>query len=583
MLHYHIAPKNLGAHLIHVAIHIPAGESTIVAKMPKWIPGSYKIRDYSRHLHAFSATANGCPLSWQKADSDTWIIASQGQATILEYDIYAYDLSVRGAYLDDTRFFFNHCCVCLDIVHLSTQKRTIDIETIDNWSIFTALNQEGVFYIAEDYAQQIDCPVESAERYLHHTFTAGGVEHEMIFTGSLSDEIDTQAMAQHLKRICEAEIQLFAGTPLDKYLFMTYIEANQYGGLEHKNSVAQMATPEMMMKKGQPIDEKMVDFMGLCSHEYFHLWNIKRLQPKDFQPYDLYQEQNTEMLWIFEGFTSYYDELFLLRAGVVDANTFVQRQAKNLNRVLNTPGRTMQSLSESSFDAWTKLYQADASSPNYIISYYSKGAVFALYLDLFLRKYSDNQHSLDDVMRYLWTHFGEKGIGIDEQDVQAACQWQLPAEQHQLLARVFRQGIHGTEDIPLADILPDFGIDVRHSVAQSQQQAHTSDSGLRLNINGDKAKITFVDSGSHASQIGISIDDELWAINGQNASIIDFNQQLNFNKAKESLRLTLSRRGRLFEKNITLNQAPENQIHLSIGKASALGQLWLAQWTSAEK
>ncbi len=464
MLHYTIKPKNLGAHLIHVRIHIPAGESLITARLPKWIPDSYKIRDYSRHLQAFTATANDLALTWYKSDSDTWIIESDGNAVVIEYDIYAYDLSVRGAYLDDTRFFFNHCCVCLDISHLSRQKRRIDIKTLADWRIFTALDSDKTkgegHYIADNYEQQIDCPVESAAHYLYREFYAGGVRHAVIFTGTLSDDYDMDGITRHLKNICMAEIQLFGGSPLDKYLFMTYLEPNQYGGLEHKNSVAQLSAPAMMMKKGEALSDKMVDFMGLCSHEYFHLWNIKRLQPKDFQPYDLYREQHTEMLWMFEGFTSYYDEFFLLRAGVVDDKTFLTRQAKNLNRVLAVPGRKLQPLAASSFDAWTKLYQADANSSNHMVSYYSKGAVFALYLDLFLRLYSQAQYSLDDVMRYLWQNYGSKAIGIDESSVFTACQRLLAIDKHQLLTEVFAEGLHGTTDFAFDDILQHFGVEV---------------------------------------------------------------------------------------------------------------------------
>ncbi|PID66401.1 MAG: peptidase M61 [Gammaproteobacteria bacterium] len=577
MLHYQIKPKNLGAHLIHVIITVPAGEQRITAKLPKWIPGSYKIRDYSRHLQAFSATADGQAVPWQKTDSDTWIIEADGHAVSIAYDVYAYDLSVRGAYLDDSRFFFNHCCVCLDIIHLSAQRRLIDIDSVGDWRIFTALDKEGRHYLADSYAEQIDCPMESAKNYLHSEFTAGGVRHEVIFTGALSDDYDMVAMTKHLKHICQAEIQLFGGSPLDKYLFMTYLEPNQYGGLEHKNSVAQMSAPKMMMRKDRPVSDNMIDFMGLCSHEYFHLWNVKRLQPKDFQPYDLYREQHTEMLWMFEGFTSYYDELFLLRAGVVDAPTFLKRQAQNLTRVLNVPGRKLQPLAASSFDAWTKLYQADANSPNHMVSYYSKGAVFALYLDLFIRLHSDG-HSLDDVMRYLWRHYGEKGIGIDENDVFAACGRLLPNDKHERLAQVFVEGLHGTADMPFTEMLVHFGVSVRAKVKHSNKQPHTSDSGLRLSIRGDKAKITFLDADSHAAAVGVSVDDEVLAIDRQNAASVDFNHCLNRGQAGQQRCLTLSRRGRVFEKKIQLAPATNSETDFTLSAATALGQDWLAVW-----
>lgn len=465
----------------------------------------------------------------------------------------------------------------LDIAHLSAQPRRIDIASVDDWRIFTALDNDGDGYTADSYDQQIDCPMESASHYILSKFEAGGIVHEVVFTGTLSDDYDVDGMTEHLKNICQAEIALFGDSPLDKYLFLNYIEAQQYGGLEHKNSVAQMAAPDMMMKKGAPLNKRMVDFLGLCSHEYFHLWNVKRLQPKDFQPYDLYREQNTEMLWFFEGMTSYYDELFLLRAGVVDAPTFLTRQAENLSRVLSVPGRKLQPLAASSFDAWTKLYQADANSPNNMVSYYSKGAVFALFLDLFIRKHSEGK-SLDDVMRYLWKNYGEKGIGIDEDDVFAACCRHLPDDAHELLANVFVEGLHGTADMPFAELLPDFGVTANMGVQQHGKKPHVSASGLRLNITGDKAKIVFLDANSQAARIGVSVGDEVLAIDGQTATTVDFNQRLSFGNIGEQLVLTLSRRGRVFEKTLELEAPAKNTAILTLRAPSALGDDWLASW-----
>lgn len=579
MLHYTITPKNLGAHLFNVTIEATATTGKLTAKLPKWIPGSYKIRDYSRFVQSFSAqaTADGRPLEWHKTDSDTWVIHGEsGKKMTLNYDVYAYDLSVRGAYLDDTRLFFNHCCVAFDIVEHSNEPRTITIDSVDNWRIFTALPlSEDGHYRAESYAQQIDCPVESAINYHHSEFVLDNIRHEIIFTGNVNDHDDIEVMTKHIKNICAVEIRLFGGTPLDKYLFLNYIEEKQYGGLEHKNSVAQIASPEMLMKKGQPVSDRMIDFMGLCSHEYFHLWNIKRLQPKDFQPYDLYREQHTEMLWFFEGFTSYYDELFLLRANVVNAATFLRRQAENLSRVLAVPGRLLQPLAASSFDAWTKLYQADANSPNNMVSYYSKGAVFALYLDLFIRKHSDGKNSTDDIMRYLWTHFGAKGKGIDEDDVFAVCARLVPESAHTALTQVFVNGLHSTIDLPLADILPDFGVSYTDNPPQSHHKNHTTDSGLRLDNRG---KIAFLNANSHAASIGVSVDDQILAINYQDSSAINFKQLLDFGTAGDTLRLTLSRRGRVFEKDIQLSEPEKTRVTFTLNEKNILGNDWLAVW-----
>lgn len=580
MLKYTITPKSLGAHLLAITIDIDSSADKLTARMPKWIPGSYKIRDYSRFVQCFSAANDrGEPLNWRKLDSDTWEIDTLNHNAQLTYEVYAYDLSVRGAYLDDTRLFYNHCCVALDIVELTDQPRTIEMHAPHDWRIFTALPTVGDnLYQADSYDQQIDCPMEAAENYLHSEFDSAGVRHEVVFTGTVNDKIDMATMTTRLKNICDVENRLFGGSPLDKYLFMTYIEPNVYGGLEHKNSVAQMASPEMMMHKGKPMSDRMIDFMGLCSHEYFHLWTIKRLQPKAFQPYDLYRVQNTEMLWLFEGFTSYYDELFLLRAGVVDANTFLKRQAANLTRVLNVPGRLIQPLAASSFDAWTKLYQADANSPNNMVSYYSKGAVFALYLDLFIRQHSDGDASLDNVVQTLWVNYGAKGIGIDEDDAFAVCAKLIPTQSHDALTTLFVQGLHGTRDLPLADILPTFGVAYTEKPTQFGGKDQQTDSGIRLKSEHNRCKIVFLHADSHAAEVGVSVDDELLAINRQSVNSIDTDVRLNLATPDEDVLLTLSRRGRVFEKTIRLRAAKPNQVNFTLSEKNTLSTEWLAVW-----
>ncbi len=578
MLTYSIQAKNVGAHLLHVRIDSPSEGEQLTAKLPKWIPGSYKIRDYSRFIQCFQVTdEHGNALNWHKTDSDTWVIDTAAcQRAHLSYEVYAYDLSVRGAYLDDTRCFFNHCCVAFDIVEYSDAPRTIHIESVDDWRIFTALPRVAEGYIADNYAHQIDCPVESAAHYHLSEFTLNEVCHQVLFTGSISDDDNFEAITAHLKAICAAEMRLFEGTPLDKYLFMTYVEAKQYGGLEHKNSVAQMCAPDMLMKYGEALTPRQIDFLGLCSHEYFHLWNVKRLQPKDFQPYDLYREQHTEMLWFFEGITSYYDELFLLRAGVVDDATFLQRQADNLSRVLAVPGRLLQPLAASSFDAWTKLYQADNNSANHMVSYYSKGAVFALCLDLFIRQHSQGAYSADDMLRDLWRRFGEKGRGIDEDDVLNACAKLLPVDAHPALAVLFVNGLHGTADLPLASLVREFGVDYQLSAPKTNQRLHTSDSGLRLDPSSHK--IVFLDARSHAASVGVSVDDCLLAIDGEDSQRGDFAARLNFARPEQELKLTLSRRGRVFEKRICLAEPQKTCVSLRKTTDNPLGKAWLARW-----
>ncbi|CAM5181849.1 M61 family metallopeptidase [Oligella ureolytica] len=427
---YSITSNDLSGHRFKVTLTIaepdPKGQTI---SLPRWIPGSYMIRDFSKHIETLKATHNNYPLSITHLDNHTWQVEPVSHGPIqIDYTVYAWDLSVRKAHLDETHGFFNGTSVFLKVHGQEERPCLVEIKAprhTKKWRVYTSLpsakdhpdaaaHTRFGFYRANNYDDLMDHPVEMGRPKVI-SFVAGGIAHDMVFTGVLPN-IDFERIAADTAKICETQISLFepeSGTPpfsdsSNRYVFMTTVTGNDYGGLEHRNSTALICSRKSLPTVGEKKQSKEYrEFLGLVSHEYFHSWNVKRIKPAAFAPYQLDRATPTSLLWIFEGFTSYYDDLMLLRSGLIDEQQYFDLIAETISRVNNDSGRIKQSIAESSFDAWTKFYQQDENARNQIVSYYSKGSLVALCLDLLIRQHSNHERSLDDVMRYLWQHYGK--------------------------------------------------------------------------------------------------------------------------------------------------------------------------------
>src|SRR5690606_9976933 len=309
-------------------------------------------------------------------------------------------------------------------------------------------------------------PVERGEFALA-TFRAHGVQHDVVITGNVPN-LDLPRLTSDLRKICEAQIALFEPAsrraPMKRYVFMTLAVGDGYGGLEHRASTALICSRNDLPVKGQKeVGDGYRSYLGLCSHEYFHTWNVKRIKPDAFAPYDLRSENYTTLLWLFEGFTSYYDDLMLVRSGVIDEDAYCKLVAKTLNSVLRGTGRKKQSVAESSFDAWVKYYRQDENASNAIVSYYAKGSLIGLALDLTIRSGTRGKRSLDDVMRALWDRYGrdfytpDGGRGVSESELEAL----LDEVAGFSLKRFIDRYVRGTDDLPLADLLEPFGVELK--------------------------------------------------------------------------------------------------------------------------
>ncbi|QBE63154.1 M61 family metallopeptidase [Pseudoduganella lutea] len=524
---YAIAPKDLAAHLFEVTLTVqqPSPDGQVLA-LPAWIPGSYMIREFARNIVQIRAEAAGAPVPLEKLDKHSWQAPPVEGALTVRYDVYAWDLSVRAAHLDQTHGFFNGTSVFLRVAGQENVPHVVDIqrpadESARMWRLATALPELKAkrygfgTYVAADYDELIDSPVEMGDFALA-TFTAHGVPHDVVITGRVPN-LDMPRLCADLKAICETQIAFFEPktkkAPMDRYVFMTLAVGDGYGGLEHRASTALIcarADLPTTASAGKERSEGYIKFLGLCSHEYFHTWNVKRIKPAVFAPYDLQVENYTPLLWLFEGFTSYYDDLFLVRSGLISEAMYFKMLGKTVGSVLRSAGRTKQSVADSSFDAWSKYYRQDENAPNAIVSYYAKGSLVGLGLDLTIRQKTAGKRSLDDIMLALWQRYGRDFYpdgrrGVTPRDVEAL----FDEISGMKLKSYFEKYVRGTEDVPLAKLLAPFGV----KYTDERKLAKPS---LDANIgrDGADAKLSAVHEGGAAHRAGLSAGDLLVAIDG---------------------------------------------------------------------
>ncbi len=510
-IQYTITPVDLHAHLYEVVVNIPQPQAQQLVSLPVWIPGSYLVREFSKNLQDLTASQQGQMVDAIQTNKNTWKIdASAGVAITISYQICAYDSSVRTAWLDTQRGFFNGTSVFVRVHGAEQVLQVLHIAapaSQPRWQVATGLlavktNKHGFGrYHAASYDELVDCPVEMGD-FWSAEFTAHGVQHRFVVAGA-APSFDGERLLADTKKICEAEIRLWhpkGKPPFERYVFMLNVMDDNYGGLEHKNSTALICSRRDLPKKGDAkASSGYTTLLGLISHEYFHTWNVKRLRPIELASYDYEQENYTQLLWFFEGFTSYYDDLVLRRAGLLDNADYLKLLNKTINQVLQTPGRHVQSVAESSYDAWVKYYRQDENTANTTVSYYTKGSLVALCLDLTLRR--EGHTTLDHVMRALFKRC--KGGPMREQDLLAVLQ-DLAGRSYQAEIAAW---VHGKLDLPVATLLQAHGVDCKGDKPQIAQQL-----GLRVSEVGGCITLKTVLRGGAAEAAGMMAGDEWLAI-----------------------------------------------------------------------
>jgi predicted metalloprotease with PDZ domain len=548
---------------IRLSFIAPAGEATL--RLPAWIPGSYMIRDFARNIVEISAAGDDRrQLPLRKIDKHSWRIAANGQLVHVDYTVYANDLSVRSAYVDNTHAYFNGTSLYLRIEGQQHLPHDVTLQQIAGnayagWCVATTLPSTRVDaqgfgeYQAGDYAQLIDHPVEIGALTTGE-FQLDKVTHRIAIFGR--HHCDMQRLTRDLLKICSCQAALFGELPLSRYLFLITAVGDGYGGLEHCDSTSLICSRADLPVAGV---DKVTDgyrrFLGLCSHEYFHLWNVKRIQPLRLMESLLDQEAHTSLLWAFEGITSYYDDLVLLRSGIITLESWMQLFATTVTRVMRTKGRRRQSVADSSFDAWTKFYKQDENAPNAIISYYAKGALIAFGLDMTLRQRSGDRLSLDDLMRLLWQRHGKRRVGVDEDDVQHLAE-ELLGEP---LTAFFDSYVYGVEELPLATWFETVGIGYRlRPAATLEDTGGACDSepdevkavgilGARCGENPGGAELLSLTDDGAAQRAGLIAGDVIVAIDGLRVSQQDIDSRVRLLPLHATTSLHAFRRDELME------------------------------------
>ena len=505
-LHYRVEAADLHAHLFRVTLTIDQPEVQQRVSLPVWIPGSYLIREFSKNLQRLTGRQQGRAVAVHQLDKANWQVdCVPSSPLVLSYEVYAFDNSVRTAWLDRSRGFFNGTSLCLKVHGQESRVHALEIlatRAIGQWQVATALaayktNKRGFgVYLAADYDELVDCPVELGT-FWSGEFKAAGVQHRLVVAGAAAS-FDGARLLADTQKICETEIRFWHDRkrpPFKTYLFMLNVVDDGYGGLEHCNSTALIASRRDLPRVGESrAGDGYTTLLGLVSHEYFHTWNVKRLRPAEFTHYDYGGENYTQLLWFFEGFTSYYDDLLLRRAGLIDDAGYLKLLNKTINQVLQTPGREVQAAAQASFDAWVKYYRQDENTANATVSYYTKGSLVALCFDLLLR--AEGHTTLDDVMRALWLRC--KAGPMTEADLAAV----LRELGGRPFTRELAAWVHGTRELPLQELLQKHGVAVLEEPAQLAQRL-----GLRV-TEAAGVQIKQVLRGGAAEQAGIAANDE---------------------------------------------------------------------------
>jgi predicted metalloprotease with PDZ domain len=601
VIHYQIKPASLHAHIFEIRLTIPNPDPEgQKLTLPAWIPGSYMIRDFARYIVSLEAICSGKPLTADKQDKQTWQCESCSGELVIVYQVYAWDLSVRSAHLDSTHGYFNGTSVFLKVV--GQEQHPCEVELLppegDNyteWRVATTLPRKDAehlsfgSYQAGNYDELIDHPVEMGT-FTHATFDVHGTPHEIAITGR--HDCDMERLCRDLKLICEYQVKLFGELPqMERYLFQVMAVGDGYGGLEHRSSTSLLCKRGDLPQPGvEEVTKEYRQFLGLCSHEYFHLWNVKRIRPQVFKSADLSREVHSKLLWAFEGITSYYDDLTLLRSGLIDAESYLELLAQNITRVMRRSGRLKQTVEESSFDAWTKFYKQDENAPNSIVSYYAKGAIIALALDLTIRRDSKGEKSLDDLMRTLWQRYGKPDIGVGEDEIE-----KLAAEVTGLdLNSFFNQSLRSTDDLSLEQLLetvavgyelrPAAGSKDEGGVKKDEQKPNKPKADLGILHKSDSAgvKLTAVMDTGPAMEAGLSAGDVLIALDGIKTTSSNLDKLLERAQIGERVEIHAFRRDELMRFEVTMRPSEPNTCYLWLRQDAtqeqrSRQQIWMNQ------
>lgn len=576
-------------HLFHITMHIPAEvvaqQESVLVSMPAWSPGSYLIREYARHIQRIHASAQDHPLTITQEDKATWRIHTSnvsGDIT-LRYEVFSHELAVRTNHLDATHGSLNGVSTFLYPHGHLERAVEVEFDIPSGWRIFgglTTLDEDALRYGCDDFNTLFDTPVEMGT-HDPINFEVLGVPHQIVLWGE--GHYDRERLRIDVTKIVEAHATLFGGVPYDHYTFIVHLTDKGFGGLEHHNSTL-LLYPSLGFRSGPPgtefdehgrPDKDYLNFLRLVSHEYFHTWNVKRIRPEVLGPFDYQHENYTRDLWTVEGVTSYYENVGLLRSGLVSGEHFLELMAHAIHALDQTPGRLLHDLETSSFNAWVKLYRPDEHTKNSSVSYYLKGELVCFILDLYIRSESGGERSLDDVLVALWDHYKETGEGYKEGSYGDWIARSTGVNVDTLITRFVRS----TEELDWDTFLGMCGLHLQRTHKDDHPGALL---GAQTRAQDARLMITYVPSGSPAHDAGLYAGDELIALDGWRVRSSDeLGAMLRKQTPGACIKAIVARRGHIVEREVTLGKPLANKYVITPHEdSSAKHAKLLTQWLS---
>jgi predicted metalloprotease with PDZ domain len=567
-IRFHLAMPEPQSHEFDVTMEIPAlpRRQTLDIVFPAWAPGSYLVRDFSRHVYDLTARQGAKAVPCERLDKARWRLRSQGQAVTLHYRVFAFETSVRTSFLDDSRAFCSGSSLFFYVDGEVQRPYQVSVAPPSGWHVSTALpalRGQRSTYRACDFDELVDSPFEIGTHELHD-FRVDGTRFEVAFQGN--SNIDKRRMLADLRTITQTTASIFGGFPFERYLFIIHALPARGGGLEHACS----STLDIAGFAFE--DEKAYQaFNELAAHEFLHAWNVKRIHDRVLGPFDYTKENYTRLLWFHEGFTEYLQGLILVRAGLVSTERYLKDLAEDWGRYSARPGRNVTPLSELSYEAWIKQYKPADNHTNRMVSYYDKGRWAGLLLDLRLRAASNGRRGIPDLFRRLWLRHGARDRAIDA----AIIQQEAEALAGHSLADYFRHAIDGTAELPIPKLLRATGITVeaespakheRHDAVKAGRSRAWSGLVFSAGNGRESAVVKNVIPGSPAWQAGLGALDDNRVYDGT------VGKRLADGQPGQEMRITFFRKDRLLASRVRLAHNPERRWTFSVDATASHAQ-----------
>lgn len=532
------------AHYVEMEMNISGlTKDYIDVKMPVWAPGSYLVREFAKNVEGFTASANGKPVRFEKVRKNAWRIYSAKASNVkINYRVYAFEVSVRTSFIDDSHAFLSSTGIFLYPDGMLKQPSTVKIKPFKSWNkVSTGLEPvagQPFTYTAANFDILFDSPIEVGNQDVFE-FTASGVKHEVAMFGG--GNYDQEKLKVDMAKIVEQATAIYGENPNKHYTFIVHNFSSGGGGLEHLNSTVLGAS-----RNGYSDTKTYKGFLNLVAHEYYHLWNVKRLRPIALGPFDYDNENYTTSLWVAEGFTSYYENKLMYRSGFFTDQETAQNLATAITNVVNTPGAKIQTVAEASYDAWIKSYRPNENSNNATISYYSKGEVVGMLMDIEIANATKGAKNLDDVMKTMYDEYYKKlGRGYTDAEFKTVVEKISGIS----FTNFWKTYVNGTDPIDYAKYFGYAGI----RVVNENEGKNVPYLGLATKKQEGRVMITAVSRNSGSWIGGLNVNDEIISVDGNPVeAAVDKMPEITRKNVGDPVTFTVRRDGIVKDITITL-------------------------------